>query len=157
MPPRHPCQRRSSGKQCDSKGPLWVGSRPSPRGGKRTLLAAWQLRPAPWAIVDYDHAVSTVMDHDPVGGCVGPEVDQAVGAIVAIRVLVTNGLHVGSHHFATVVHHAVNVSRSSECPQQAVGVLSACRRSARQSRQRVLAAWLDMARRARPSFRASSL
>ena len=57
------------------------------------------------------------MNHDPVSGRVGPEVDQAVRAIVAIRVLVTNGLHVGSHHFAAVDRHAGNVSRPAECLQ----------------------------------------
>jgi hypothetical protein len=40
---------------------------------------------------------------------------------VAIRVLITNGLHVGSHHLAAVVRHEINVSRSDECPQWVAG------------------------------------
>ena len=56
------------------------------------------------------------MNHDPVSGWVGPEVDQAVRAIVAIRVLVTNGLDIGSQQWfamSPTSHGRANVRNGS--------------------------------------------
>lgn len=60
----------------------------------RSLMSVGEFGPTPRAIADGDHAATAIVNHDPVGRAVRPEIDQAVGAVVAIWVLIANGLHI---------------------------------------------------------------
>lgn len=70
-----------------------------------SVLPVRQLGPAPWAVGNHNHRRSTVVDHQAVGSACGPEVDQSVGAIMSVRMLIALRLNVVRHHLAAMGRH----------------------------------------------------
>lgn len=82
-----------------------------------------QFRATPWTEGDWDHAASTVVDHDAVGLAAWPVVDETIGAIISIRMLIARRVDVARHHIAAVGIHPRLIARLADVCNREVSCL----------------------------------